>query len=313
MKEKRYAVIVGIDVSKNWLDISMSGQVTRVNQTKQAITHWIKKNNLLVHSTLVVMESTGGYERLAMNSFNDMGITVHVAHPNRIRAYAIARGCLAKTDKLDAKIIEGYGHFLDPSCIHKVLTKQEQRLIAWSRHLSQLKDAHHGESCRLGLVEDPTIKRSLLKIIRTIKKEIESIEQKLMNAIQSDPVLQKKYNLLCSMPGVGPALATILLTELPELGHATKKEIAALVGVAPLTRNSGLRTGKALTHYGRQSVRKILYMGALVASRHNKRLKSFYQRLLAKGKAKKVALVAVMRKMIVMLNAMLQKNTAFNA
>lgn len=313
MTKKKYTKVIGIDVSKNWLDVSLDAQVTRIEQTKRAITNWIKKHNLLTDSTLVVMESTGGYERLAMNHLNEMGITVHVAHPNRIRAYAIARGCLAKTDQLDAKIIEGYGHFLDPACIHQVRTKQEQQLIAWSRHLRHLKDSHHGESCRLGLVKEPSVKRSLLKVIRLIKKEIQSIEQKLMTTIQSDPVLQKKYNLLCSMPGVGPALATILLTQLPELGHATKKEIAALVGVAPLTRNSGLRTGKALTHYGRQSVRKVLYMGALVAAHHNKRLKSFYERLLAKGKEKKVALVAVMRKMIVMLNAMVQKNTAFSA
>jgi len=313
MQIKKYTHVIGIDVSKNWLDISLNGKVTRIDQTKSAITRFIKKITLSDESTLVVMESTGGYERLATDNFKDAGLTVHIAHPNRIRAYAKARGCLAKTDKLDAKIIESYGRFVDPSRIHGLPSKKERLMCSWSRHLSHLKASLHQQKCRIELVDDIHIKRSINKLIRIMTKEIEQIEKRLLHLVQSDETLKRKYKILCSMKGVGPTLAMILLAELPELGRATKKEIAALVGVAPMTSESGMRARKAQTHYGRQSVRRVLYMGALVGAHHNKRLKVFYQRLLAKGKEKKVALVAVMRKMIVILNAMLQKNTLFNA
>ena len=139
------------------------------------------------------------------------------------------------------------------------------------------------------------------------------MEATLLRLIESDEALKKRYALLRSMKGVGPTLAMTLLADLPELGKISKKEIAALVGVAPMANESGQQAGRAMIRYGRQSVRKILYMAALVATQHNARLKVFYQHLLAKGKAKKVALVAVMRKMIVILNAMVQSNTAFNS
>lgn len=312
MKTK-YEVVWGIDVSKSWLDISIGAQVRRIEQIPQSISDFIKDHLLRGKRTLAVLESTGGYERLAADYLSASGVEVHIAHPNKVRAYAKAKGYLAKTDKLDAKVLEGYGWFIDPEKIRALPSEQERKLRALSTRLAQLKEAHHQECCRLGLSTDQDIKASHQSLLKLLEKQIEKIGAQLLDLIQSNTVLSQKYALLRSMKGVGPVLALTLLAELPELGRVNKKEIAALVGVAPMNRESGKLIGKAHTCYGRESVRKVLYMTALVAARYNARLKAFYQGLLARGKQKKVALVAVMRKMLVILNAMVQSNTAFIA
>lgn len=311
MKTKTYEEVWGIDVSKEWLDISIGGKVVHIDQTQASINKFIKENKT-EKSTLAVLESTGGYEVFAANCLAKAGLVVHIAHPNKVRAYAKARGRLAKTDKLDAKILEGYGKFIEPEIIFELPSEQQRELNALSSRLAQLKETHHQESCRLGMATGVEIKRSHKKLIQLLAKEIKTMEVKLLELIRSDEELYKKYKLLCTMKGVGAVLAMTLIAELPELGNIGKKQIAALVGVAPMTQESGKHTGKSVTQWGRQQVRKILYMGALVAAHHNKRFKAFYQRLIAKGKPKKVALIAVMRKMIVTLNAMVQSNTAFN-
>jgi len=313
MAEKIYDVIWGIDVSKNWLDISISGKVQKVDQTQRDIEEFIKKNSVSDKKRLAVLESTGGYERLAASCLSSAGFVVHVAHPNRVREYAKARGQLAKTDKLDARILEGYGEFIDPLSIHDLPTAVERKFRELSGRLGQLKETRHQEYCRLGMAVEKSIKRSHKSVIGLMDKEITQLEGELNCLIESDEELKKKNDLLRSMKGVGPVLAMTLLAELPELGKIDKKAIAALVGVAPITKQSGKHAGKSMTQFGRAGVRKILYMAALVACRHNERLKEFYQHLVAKGKPKKVAVVAVMRKMLVILNAMVQHNTAFKA
>lgn len=312
MNENHYEIIWGIDVSKKWLDISIHGKVSRIDQTKNAIDTFIKKNKEN-KSTLAVVESTGGYERLVADRLSTKGVIVHVAHPNKVRSYAKARGRFAKTDKLDAIILEGYGKFIDPTTIRSLPSKLIQKLTALSSRLCQLKEAHHQESCRLGLVTDRCIKQSHTKMISILKKEIKKIEAEIMNLINSDSTTKERYKLLQSMKGIGPTVAMILMSDLPELGECNKKEIAALVGVAPMTKESGKYRGKSMTQNGRSNVRRNLYMSALVAVRHEERFKDFYQQLIGKGKPKKVALIAVMRKMIVILNAMVQSNTAFNS
>ena len=307
----KYQVFWGIDVSKDWLDISINGQVTRVNQIKEEILQFINDHQQLEHATLAIVESTGGYELLIVNSLAAAQITVHVAHPNKIRSFAKACGRVAKTDKLDALILESYGKFIDPSIIHELPSEQTRQLNELSGRLAQLKEFHHQEHCRLGMARQLGVRSSHQDMIKLLLAQIKEIEAQLLTLIKADDVSYAKYKLLCSMKGVGPVLATTLLAELPELGKINKKEIAALVGVAPMNRDSGKKTGKAFTQYGRASVRKVLYMAALVASQHNETLKQFYQRLLANGKLKKVALVAVMRKMIVILNSMVQSNTVF--
>jgi transposase len=171
---------------------------------------------------------------------------------------------------------------------------------------------HHQESCRWGITAG-SAKESIKEVLELLKTQIEKIKAEIMKIIDSNAGLKEKYDILNSMKGVGPMLAMKLITDLPELGNANKKEIAALVGVAPITNESGKRKGKEATKYGRFGVRKILYMGALVASQHNPTLKAFYKKLITKGKAPKVALVAVMRKMVVILNAMIQSRKHFYA
>lgn len=311
--EKKYEIFWGIDVSKSWLDISVEGKVSRIEQTAQAIKEFIKAHKQPDKGHLAIVESTGGYELLAVNRLAKAGFIVHIAHPTKVRHYAKAKGYLAKTDKVDARVLESYGHFIEPEAIYDLPSEIERELAALNARLMQLKESYHQECCRLGLASHRLIKASHEKVLALLKKEQARIEEQLLSLIKSHPSLSEKYRLLRSMKGVGPVLAMTLLAELPELGKVDKKGIAALVGVAPLTKESGKKTGKAKTGYGRQSVRKVLYMAALVAAQYNPTLKAFYQQLLARGKVKKVALVAVMRKMLVILNAMLQSKVAFNA
>lgn len=300
----------GIDVSKAWLDIAVKNKVIRIDQTVEAIKKFIKQNSEN-KKILAILESTGGYEQLAATCLSESGITVHIAHPNKVKAYARAKGRLAKTDKIDAMLLKDYGSFIDIDEIRDLPSKKQYQLQLLSARLSQLKDLHHQESCRNGIVSEKFVKQSIKTILELLKKEIQAIQKNILTLIKADAELKNTYELLCSMKGVGPALAMILITDLPELGHANKKEIAALVGVAPITSQSGIKTGKAMTRYGRSSIRKVLYMGALTACRYNAKLKLFYEKLRAAGKPAKVAIVAVMRKMIVILNSMIVSKTSF--
>jgi transposase len=308
-----YEIVWGIDVSKEWIDVSIKGNVTRVEQTKKSINKFIKSQGVLSNKVLAVLESTGGYERLAADCLAKSGLTVHIAHPNKVRDYGKAKGILAKTDKADARLLEGYGSFIEPEKIRALPSEFERKISAYQSRLSQLKQTHHQECCRIGLVTDKWLEKTQREMITILAEQIKVVEKALLKLIQADEELAKKYKLLMSMKGVGPVLAMTLLAELPELGKINKKEVAALVGVAPLTKESGKKIGKAMTRYGRRDVRKVLYMAALVAAHHNEKMKKFYQGLQARGKLKKVALVAVMRKMIVILNAMVQSNTVFKA
>lgn len=302
----------GIDISKEWLDIATQKQVIRIAQNKQAIQSYIKKQTIRDQKILAVLESTGGYERLAVDCLSEAGIIVHVAHPNKVKAYSKAKGWLAKSDKIDAQILKEYGAFIQPEEIRALPTATERALQSFGTRLEQLKEMHHQESCRLGLAMEG-VKGSIHGILRLLKKQIKQVQESIDCLINSDSELKEKYNLLCSMKGVGKVIASKLITDLPELGKINKKEIAALVGVAPITHESGKKVGKSFIKYGRFGVRKTLYMGALVASRHNPPLKSFYEKLVSAGKPPKVALVAVMRKMIVILNAMIQSKKPFYA
>jgi transposase len=305
----------GIDVSKAWLDIDTGEEVFRINQTKTALKKFIKKqgknNNAAM---LAVLESTGGYEQLAVSCLAEENVTVHIAHPSKVKAFARAKGHLAKTDVMDAKLLRDYGRFIETEEIKPLPTERERKLALLGSRLEQLKEIHHQESCRLGMAEvEGEVKESIEAILEAVKGEITAVKEILLTLIDSDEVLKEKYELLCSMTGIGSTIAMKLITDLPELGKATKKEIAALVGVAPITHTSGQKIGKAMTKYGRFEVRRALYMGALVASRHHPKFRAFYEKLKAAGKAPKVALVAVMRKMIVILNAMVQSKKHFYA
>lgn len=302
----------GVDISKNWLDIATNNQVVRVDQTKKSIEDFLARRQGVEHNTLVVLESTGGYEQLAVECFSEKGFVVHVANPTKVKSFARAKGKLAKTDAIDAKLLGEYGRFIDVAEIRNLPSKTTRKLRSFGSRLEELKEMHHQESCRLGITSEPSTKKSINSILKILKKEIASIEAQALEVINSSVELKEKYALLRTMKGVGPVLSLTLICGLPELGLANKKEIAALVGVAPITNQSGQKTGKAMTKFGRHHVRKILYMGALVACRYNEKLKHFYRKLIEAGKPKKVAIVAVMRKMLVILNAMIMSKKAFS-
>lgn len=308
-----FEIYWGIDVSKGWLDIAVGNKVIRIDQTDKAIREFIEKHKSENKKILAILESTGGYEKLAADCLSESSITVHIAHPNKVKSFAKARGRLAKTDRIDATVLKDYGSFINLDEIRELPSKMQYQLQLLGARLAQLKDLHHQESCRRGIASEEVIEQSIDMVLEIIKKQIEAVKKNILAIIKGDAELKDTYEILCSMKGVGPALAMILITDLPELGRANKKEIAALVGVAPITSQSGIKTGKAMTRYGRSSIRKVLYMGALTACRYNEKLKLFYEKLRAAGKPAKVAIVAVMRKMIVILNAMIASKSPFLA
>ena len=304
---QNFSIFCGIDVSKDWIDICSEQTFTRLNQQSKDIKEFIKKHFHKPTESLVVLESTGGYEPWAAQCFDEAGITVHLAHPNKVRDFAKAKGRLAKTDKLDAMTLAEYARFIEPSSIRPLRSQLTLQLNALNSRVSQLKELHHPEACRMGTASMAEVKKSHEEMLKLIAKQLASVEKQMRSLIESEKELQENYKRLQTMIGVGPTLALTLVTALPELGHASKKEIAALVGVAPMTQDSGKRRGRARTQNGRNGLRKVLFMGAFTAIRYDKRMKEFYNRLISTGKAKKVGIVAVMRKMVVTMNAMLAR------
>jgi len=313
MIQNTYKNFYGIDVSKDWLDIATEKQSFKIKQSKKHIKKFIRNHIDNKQATLCALESTGGYEHLVSKCLTEAGIDVHVAHPNKVVFFARSKGRLAKTDAIDARLLQEYGKGLHTNEIRRPLPEEQLRIHELSARLIQLKLNKHQEGCRLQRANTPEIKKSITTMIKNIEKEIKSIEKVLLKIIDNNEQYKRLYDILQSMKGVGTVLALTLITELSELGKLNNKQIAALVGVAPITQQSGKWTGRAAIKYGRHNVRKILYMGALVASKHNAKLKEFYERLVGQGKPKKVVLVAVMRKMIVILNSMARDNAPYHS
>src|SRR5215216_5330953 len=253
---------------------------------------------------LVVLEATGRYERLAATSIAAAGIAVAIVNPRQARDFAKAIGRLAKTDKIDAEVLARFAWAVGPS--PSVIPDEEaqalQAILARRRQLLSMLTA---ETNRLQMAPEALRKR-IRAHINWLEKEIERTDRDLEEAIKASATFRENEALLRSVPGVGPVLARTLLAELPELGTLTHKRLCALVGVATFNRDSGQRRGKREVWGGRAPVRAALYMGALVATRHNPTIKEFYERLLKAGKPKKVALVACMRKLLSILNAMMR-------
>ena len=253
---------------------------------------------------MVVLEATGRYERLAATSIAAAGIAVAIVNPRQARDFAKAIGRLAKTDKIDAEVLARFAWAVGPS--PSVIPDEEaqalQAILARRRQLLSMLTA---ETNRLQMAPEALRKR-IRAHINWLEKEIERTDRDLEEAIKASATFRENEALLRSVPGVGPVLARTLLAELPELGTLTHKRLCALVGVAPFNRDSGHRRGKREVWGGRAPVRAALYMGALVATRYNPTIKEFYERLLAAGKPKKVALVACMRKLLSILNALMR-------
>ena len=315
---KQQKIHVGIDVSKRTLDVCiLPGEASsKTEEASHAESFTISNDQegldeLLSRlqgavTELVVMEATGRYERLAATSIASAGIAVAVVNPRQARDFAKAIGRLAKTDKIDAFVLARFARAVEPS--PSVIPNEEaQHLQYILTRRRQLIEMLVSENNRLKMVPGFTaLAKRIQAHIKWLEKEIERTDSDLDQAIEENSAFKANETLLRSVPGVGRVLARTLLAELPELGKLTHKRLCALVGVAPFNRDSGQRSGTRKVWGGRAPVRATLYMGALVATRHNPVIKEFYERLLAAGKPKKVALVACMRKLLSILNAMMR-------
>lgn len=301
-------VFVGIDVSKEWLDIAVrpAGTAWRAAQDEAGTTELVKRLKRL-RPQLVVMEASGGYERLVVVALATAGLPVAVVNARQVRDFARSQGKLAKTDRLDAAVIAQFGEV--SGTVAQPLVPAEAReleaLVARRRQVIQMKAAEQQRRQRAL----PVVQRRIDRVLAVLGHELEDLDQDLTSRLRESPLWRERDDLLRSVPGVGPALTFTLLAGLPELGSLTRKQIAALVGVAPLSRDSGKFRGQRTCWGGRANVRTALYMPTLVAVRHNPVLRAFYDRLLEAGKPKKVALTVCMRKLLTILNAMLKHQT----
>lgn len=301
---------VGVDVSKATLDVAVrpaDAQRSFPND-EMGIRALITELRALA-PTQVVLEATGGYEVPVVSACAAAGLPVIVVNPRAVRAFARATGQLAKTDQLDAAILARFAEQVRPAP-RPLADAEQQELEALLTRRRQLIDMLTAEKNRLQQVfvaRGARVRKSLEAHIAYLTKELGRAEKDLGELVRKSPVWREKDDLLQSAPGVGPVLSRTLLASLPELGTLDRKQIAALVGVAPLNRDSGTLRGRRMVHGGRAAVRTALYMGALVATRRNPVIRAFYQRLVAAGKPKKVALTACMRKLLIILNAMVRQ------
>lgn len=304
---------VGIDVSKAFLDVAClpDGKTLKVGNDSEGIKSLMAYCKKLVPEK-IVLEATGGYERDVSLALADAGLPVVVINARQVRDFAKATGQLAKTDQIDAVILATFAERIRPPERH-VMDKAEYELAELVTRRRQLLDAHQAEKNRLKMVKNPVVKSSIKRHMTYLDKQRAKFDEQLLEAVLLEPELEGRYTLLTSVPGVGQVTAITLLAELPELGQLSRKQIAKLVGVAPLNQDSGQHRGKRKVWGGRASVRKSLYMAALVGTRFNPVISAFYRKLLSKGKPKKVALVAAVRKLLVILNAMLKSGRAWKA
>ncbi|WP_231758783.1 IS110 family RNA-guided transposase [Microbulbifer elongatus] len=301
-------VNVGADIGKAFLDIYIHerDRYWQIDNTKTAINKWIKAIRRFKVER-VVLEATGRYERLFYEQLVEVGIPVVIVNPLKVRRYAGAAGVLAKTDKVDAKLIAEFGAVMQPKVMppESKIQRQIKDLLVRRRQLMTMRTMEKNR----GKIMPKCLQADYRRHIKFLEKEIERVDEKLDKAIKAEELWRSKREQLESVPGVGKLLATTLIAELPELGNLSPKEIAALVGVAPFNRDSGSLRGKRRIRGGRAPVRTILYMATLSSTIHNPMIREFYKRLVNQGKHKKVALTACMRKMIVILNAMVRDGT----
>jgi transposase len=299
-------IAVGIDVSKAELAIAVhpSGETWTSGTSAAAIDEVIHRLRG-VQPAVIVVEATGGYEMALVAACAAAQLPVAVVNPRQVRAFAQALGRTAKTDAIDADVLALFGARVQPvpRAIPDAATQALAALIARRR---QLLDMLHAEQQRLAQATTGPVRRDLRSHVRWLERRVTDVDDDIAGTIQRSPVWRVQEDLLRSVPCIGPTVARTLLADLPELGHLDRRAIAALVGVAPFNRDSGRWRGRRMIWGGRASVRNALYMAALVATRHNVTLARFYQRLRAAGKPPKVALVAVMRKLLTILNAMVK-------
>lgn len=303
---------VGVDVSKTRLDIAVesSGESWQVANSESGIRRLVKR---LAEMTIacIVVEATGGQERLLVAELYQAKLPVALVNPKRVRNFARAVGRLAKTDRIDALVLAAFGRMTEP-LLTQLPGEQEAALAGLVTRRRQVVDMHTAEQNRLKTVT-PAGRERLEKHIRWLDEEAEDLRREIEELIRQAPELEDKHDLLCSVPGVGLILSATLLSGLPELGRLNRQEVAALVGVAPFNRDSGAHRGKRRISGGRAPVRTVLYMATVSSLKCNPVMKSFKAHLVAQGKPSKVAIVACMRKLLTILNAMLRDHRPWTA
>lgn len=303
MIENKNNTFIGIDVSKYKLDIfnSLSGQFLEIDNSKAAIRKYIRALEL-ADNVYIIIDLTGGYEALCVNEFYAKGYNIIRAEGRKVKAFARAIGISAKTDKLDAQILAQYAEKCFNSLrLYKPYSNHIKKLVM---RLSDIKQLLQQEKNRLKAPDNlQIVTKSIKQFIVAYEKEIIKLETEIELIIQQDELLKKKYKFLVEQKGVGKKVAFILIGLMPELGYLNRRQIAALAGVAPFAKDSGTITGYRRTSTGRPDVKKALFIAALVAVKFDLKFKNFYTDLLVRGKKKMVALTAVMRKIIITLNA----------
>jgi len=310
MPEEPILKYVGIDVSKARLDIFVSGvkQSWSSGNDEDNIQRLIEKLKPL-SPALIVIESTGGLERGALVALYAAGLPVALVNPGRVREFAKSTGLLAKTDQLDAQLLARFGEVIKPSKT-QLPSEEEMALSDLMSRRRQVIDMLTAEKNRLGTVRI-TARTRIEKHITWLADELKEIDGEIDTFIQQSSSFKAKEEILRSAPGVGPVTTAIMLSDLPELGSLDRKEVASLVGVAPFNNDSGGRRGRRRIKGGRETVRHVLYMASISAIRCNPTIKPFYEHLVKCGKEKKVAIVACMRKLLTILNAMVRDRKPF--
>lgn len=303
--------VIGIDVGKEKLDVGITTEKrVRVWSNDEAgraeLIEWVMAQKV----SLVVVEASGGYEAAVVSELVEQGQEVALVNPTRVRAFARAEGVLAKTDKIDARVIARFGATMKPKArarrekeqveLNEQVTRRRQLVLILTAEKNRLQTA------------SAAMQAHITSHITWLHTEIEALEQQISQTIKANPTWAETARRIESVPGIGFVTAATLVADLPELGHLNRQKIAALVGVAPFNHDSGKHRGKRRIFGGRTSVRSVLYMATLSATRHNPVIKAFYQRLLDKGKLKKVALTACMRKLLVIINTMVKSGQDWN-
>lgn len=299
-------IAVGIDVSKDRLDVAVrpGGEAFAVPRNAVGLDRLIERLRPL-SPQIVALEATGGFETVAAASLAAAGLAVAVVNPAQIRAFAKAVGQRAKTDPIDAAVIAHFAEATKPQ--PRPLPDEATRLLAeLVGRRRQIVEMMAAEGQRERRLTDKRLRKSIARLRKVLEKELAELDGEIDESVRGSPVWREKEDLLASVPGIGPVIARTLIADLPELGTLGRKQIAALAGLAPFTRQSGQWKGRSFIGGGRASVRTALFIGALVATRHNPVLRTFYERLRAAGKAKMVALIAVARKLLTILNAIVR-------
>lgn len=303
-EEERFA---GVDVAKMHLDLAWgpAGAVERFTNDEVGVSSLIERL-LQWHPTLVVLEATGGLEMLLAASGRAVGLPLAVVNARQVRDFAKATGRLAKTDRLDARVLAQFAQAVRPDA-RPGRNAAEQALVELVARRRQLVDMRAQEKTRLAMAS-PRQRESLQEHIAWLSERIARLDGDLNQRLRESDLWKTQVNLLRSAPGIGPVTVLVLLSHLPELGKLNRREIAALVGLAPFNRDSGFQRGRRTIWGGRAEVRSVLYMATLAATRGDNPIAAFHRRLVAQGKPAKVALTAAMRKLLTILNALMKQN-----